>query len=90
MTGNNYNFPNLRRTTVSFVQVRLDVVSIISSAYPGLSSGLDQHRQTLVLNIYLYQKPGSGYGLDVILMPHLHKALTLAEMAKRHYRKLRE
>ena len=24
--------------------------------------GLDQHRQTLVLNIYLYQKPGSGSG----------------------------
>jgi len=24
--------------------------------------GLDQHRQTLVLNIYLYQKPGIGSG----------------------------
>jgi len=24
--------------------------------------GLDQHRQKFVLNIYLYQKPGSSYG----------------------------
>ena len=38
---------------MGFVQVWLEVVAINSSAYPGFGSGLDQHRQTLVLNIYL-------------------------------------
>ena len=31
-----------------------DIVTINSSAYPGFGWGLDQHRQTFVLNIYLY------------------------------------
>ena len=44
------------------MQMRLEVIAIGSSAYPGFSSRLDGHRQTLVLNIYLYQKQGNGYG----------------------------
>ena len=39
---------------------------IVGKAYQPPSAahwfGLDQHHQTLVLIIYLYQKPGSGYG----------------------------
>ena len=38
--------------------------------------GLDQHRQTLVVNIYLYQKAGLWFRAEGILMPHLYKALT--------------
>ena len=37
--------------TAGFVQVLLDIVAIHSSAYTSFSSGLAQHRQTLVLNI---------------------------------------
>jgi len=47
---------------MGFVQVWLDVVAIGNSAYPGCGSGLDKHRQTLVLIIYLYLKPSSGSG----------------------------
>ena len=44
------------------MQMQLEVIAIGNFAHPGFCSGLDQHRQTLVLNIYLYQKPGNGYG----------------------------
>ena len=60
MIGNSHH--KVLQATMGFVQVRLEVVAIGSSAYPGFCSRLDQHRQTLVLNIYPYQKPGSGYG----------------------------
>ena len=46
---------------MGFVQVRLEVVAININNIAAFV-GLDQHRQTLVLIIYLYQKPGSGYG----------------------------
>jgi len=51
--------------------VWLEVAAISSSAHPSFGSGLVQHRQTLVLNIYLLSKAGQRLRAVGILMPHL-------------------
>ena len=54
-----------------FLQVRLEFVSIISSAYPGFCSGLTNIAKHLVLNIYSLSKIGLRLRVEGILMPHL-------------------
>ena len=51
----------LQQATVGFVQVWREVATIISSNTAAFGRA-GQHGQTLVLNIYLYQKPGYGFG----------------------------
>ena len=61
---------------MGFVQVRLEVVAInINNIAAVVRAG--KYRQTLVLNIYLYLKAGQRLRAEGILMPHLHKALSL-------------
>lgn len=45
-----------------FVQVRFEVATIISFASMNFGSGLDKQRQTLILNIFLKQKPAAVTG----------------------------
>ena len=73
---------------MGFVQVRLDVVAININNIAALF-GPDKHRQTLVLNIYLYQKAGHRLRADGILMPQLHKALTLCAMQFENFKRLK-
>ena len=50
------------RTTVGFVQVRLEVVAIGSFAYPSFGSGERNIAEHLFLLFIFIKKPGSGYG----------------------------
>jgi len=50
------------QATVGFVQVRLEVVAIGSSAYPSFSSGLTNIAKHWFLIFIFSKKPGSGYG----------------------------
>ena len=48
--------------TVGFVQVRIEVVAIGSSAYPGIYSGLTSIAKDWFLIFIFIKKPGNGYG----------------------------
>ena len=64
---------------MGFAQVWLEVVAInINNIGAFVRAG--QTSLNISLNIYLYQKPSSGYGRTGILMPHLRKALSLPVM----------
>jgi hypothetical protein len=66
---------------MGFVQVRLEVVAIGSSAYPGFGSGGRNIAEHLFL-LFIFIKSRAFVREEGILMPHLHKALTLAEMLR--------
>ena len=62
--------------TVGFVQVRLEVLAIGSSAFPGFCSGLTNFAKHWFL-LYIFIKIRALVRAEGILIPHLHKALTL-------------
>ena len=66
---------NLRIGRV-FVQVCFEVAAINNSNIATFVRA-DKHCSTLLLNIYLYQKPSVGYGQDRILMPQMLQDLKL-------------